>query len=457
VRDLLNRFMNSINACEFYYFIPEILKIEYPGNLDALSEHEILNPFLPRQVRRKNIAPPSDIIVPIDTIQHLIRMVESEDDKKRDWGAASLIGLYSLDLVPQESIDSMVHAIWCRRSEDGFPPLGNFRKFVFLELPHPSDVNPVPLFKEYLMNRGFPAQSDSSQQGVSMTGGDSSFSDEFIGSKERITWDDSELSVIFDRLVDWWQKDKHYLNSSSGISDIREEFVGRFYGLTKILSELVLPSISTEYINSNIFRIKEVIADLRENRISYLPVKTALYLREREGGDLLLEAIVESIQSYQKREVVDAFNSIFLLLSSPESIEDSMRNDLLNLLIELIRWRYSGAVVSCLHVLARIVLECDQNYNGSLEQATLRSLWILAQETASDSNWELGDIMDKLEIREAAALLSFRLFKYYSKNKRDMPKEIEVWKNICASDQEFGEIRAQWDFCPSDSAEIQVQ
>ena len=54
------------------------------------------------------------------------------------------------------------------------------------------------------------------------------------------------------------------------------------------------------------------------------------------------------------------------------------------------------------------------------------------------------DVADKLACRKLAARLAYRLFRYFSSQKEEIPKIVIDWKAICTSPSEFAEVRNEW-------------
>ena len=70
------------------------------------------------------------------------------------------------------------------------------------------------------------------------------------------------------------------------------------------------------------------------------------------------------------------------------------------------------------------------------------------EQSAEETNLKGGnaewDFAEKLEIRQAAALLAYLLYAKIIEAGADIPNALKQWKNICSSENEFAEIKNQW-------------
>ena len=115
---------------------------------------------------------------------------------------------------------------------------------------------------------------------------------------------------------------------------------------------------------------------------------------------------------------------------------------MLNVLGQMVRWRKNPGLPSALDLIAELIKEHPWTFDDELERMTLIGLHSISKDTATNADGL--DISEKLEIREAAAGLAYRLFEYYTRQDAPIPDVLKEWEAICQSDDEFAEIRNQW-------------
>lgn len=105
------------------------------------------------------------------------------------------------------------------------------------------------------------------------------------------------------------------------------------------------------------------------------------------------------------------------------------------------KWKSPG-LPSALDLIAKLIKKHPWTFADELERMTLIGLHHIAKDTATNAGGLA--ISEKLEIREAAAGLAYRIFEFYTKRGKSIPDVLKEWEAICQSDDEFAEIRNQW-------------
>ncbi|MYD62150.1 MAG: hypothetical protein F4W91_14010 [Gemmatimonadetes bacterium] len=256
--------------------------------------------------------------------------------------------------------NEFAEALWSQVDQLGLPSETIFYKFAFIYLPHPPDVEPITLFKNYIEDAQFPIQKDNE---ISFTRGHIPICEEIIRARNYIEWSNKDIFEIFDRLVEWWDADKKYLKISP--SDI-------LFGST-----------------------------------------------------------------------ADEFKDRWVMVENMET--DTSKKDfsqILSVLGQMVRWQKNIGLPSALNLIAELIKDYPWTFADELERLTLIGLHYIAKDTATNAGGL--DISEKLEIREAAAGLAYRLFEYYTRRDAPIPDVLKEWEAICLSDDEFAEIRNQW-------------
>jgi len=114
------------------------------------------------------------------------------------------------------------------------------------------------------------------------------------------------------------------------------------------------------------------------------------------------------------------------------------------MLRQYVLWCSTNSVGSALWVIYRVLKCSPTSFSDCLEDATIRRLEILVEETNYDNKY-LPTFEEKLELRRITSVLTATLWKHYKSNYLPVPKIIAKWRKICLSANEFSEIRNAWD------------
>ena len=96
-----------------------------------------------------------------------------------------------------------------------------------------------------------------------------------------------------------------------------------------------------------------------------------------------------------------------------------------------------------LFVIGQIIKQRKSIITDDTEKNILRALSNLINDTNPNSEIPLS-IHEKLPIRRSAASLALIIYNHYRKMRQPIPDEVEQWRKLCHSDNEFAEIRNQW-------------
>lgn len=228
---LINSFSNEIQ----YKLLPKLLEFPILSNLHFIIEREFPEPFHFLSIDTELIAKVDGIKIDEDVIKDLLQKSSSAIKEERSRALLRLEQLHRLNLLNNEQIKSLGITLWSQVDEKaGFPKNTDFYKFVFLKLPHPENIDPVLVFKEFVLKEPFPVQGSKIGNGVSITGGNIQiYHDILVGTETGIDWSEDEAIQIFNKLTEWWNADKHYLKKDAihhSFSSIPDEFYARFFG-----------------------------------------------------------------------------------------------------------------------------------------------------------------------------------------------------------------------------------
>ena len=440
IQNLTNRLLIAFPVQKRFALIPRLLDFPVLENLNPLEESEFINPFqflsLDKELT-KNWDKPT---IPEEKIEALLGKALSNDANVREWVMLILVNLHDLGLLNPNQTDRLTDVIWMRRDEFGLPSETDFYKSVFLDLPHPPNVEPEPLFKNYIQNEQFPIQ----QNGAPLTGGHIPICEEIIHAKNYIEWSDEDICEIFDRLIEWWDSDKKYLRyGPTPFFSMADEFKARFACLVNVLAAVVAPNFNISEKNNRKETLQRLISELRDYGLYALRLESACIQIYPESREDVLERIENGMASDIPEFVFDSLEAILVMVKKIKSEEiEKDFSKILSTLGQIVRWRKNPGLPSALNRIAELITKHPWIFSDELERLTLIGLHHIAKDTATNAGGL--DISEKLEIRESAAGLAYRLFEFYTEQSNSIPDVLNEWEAICQSDDEFAEIRNQW-------------
>ena len=440
IRKLTERLLRGFSVQQRFDLIPRLLDFPVLGNLNPLEENEFINPFQCLELDKELTENWDRPTIPNEKIEALLEKALSNDANVREWVMLILVYLHDLGLLNPDQTDRLTDVLWMRRDEFGLPSETDFYKSVFLDLPHPPNVEPEPLFKNYIQNEQFPIQQD----GAPLTGGNIPICEEIIRANNYIEWSDEDVCEIFDRLIEWWDADKKYMRyGPTPFFSMTDEFKVRFACLIDVLVAIIAPNFNLNEENNRKETLQRLISELRDYGLYALRLESACLQIYPESREDVLERIENGMASDMAESVVDSLRAILVMVERIESDQEKKDfSQILSALGQMVRWQKSIGLPSALNLIAELIKKHPWTFADELERLTLIGLHRIAKDTAKNVGGL--DISEKLEIREAAAGLAYRVFEFYTKRGNPIPDVLKEWEAICQSDDEFAEIRNQW-------------
>ena len=339
------------------------------------------------------------------------------------------------------------------QDENGFPLNTNYFKFAFLNLPHPKKVDPYELFRQHISKSYFPVQSSSDGTGYTVTGGRIPLVNEIVGATHHLEWTKDEANSLFEKLLNWWDKDKKNLigenNTSSFFGGSRsDEFKARFSRLKSVLSETILPYfVKNTPSEKKVKEVNRLVRELTEHGLISIELKIVGFPLLDYTEERLIQDIENMLNSDSRDEATAGQNAIYFLIKYHSYFKKYSINRLLVVLAQKIYWYHQVGIENSLFRVNDIVKTSPEYYKGDFEKSCLKVLNSLAMHTnLTDGLYEV-EYHKRLEVREKSAEFAFTLFRYYERKEVPIPKEVMSWKEICEDPEEFGEVRAKWDSC----------
>jgi hypothetical protein len=453
VNHLVERLIESASWEELDDYVPRFLKLEIPQETHPLIERQFINPlsfFFDSEYASKDRT--HKIAVEPATIERLFQNIAAQSEKTRTWSIVSLFALKQLGVLDEKQWEKFGELIWAGDFGDKLLEHSGLYKFASLDLPIPEGIDARGRFKKYLIETPLPVIGDS-HKGVSLAGGNFPIIADLLGSVEYLEWTDSEIHALLGKLISWWDSDKQYLAAeekeevSSGLGSISQEARARLARLPDIMANVISPFIRKGATDNDIKEIARLIEEIRAAKMPYLKMKLAFtQLFPKEHSNLIGE-IAEALSSTRQDTIFDALKAMLFSLDSPQGSALSTPEELGHLLFEvgsIVRWRYEPGLISAMNTIRRFVSKRPVCFDRGIEASVLVGLKELVHET-DPAILEIADMPRELEARKYAAALSYRLFEYYRSSSKEIPATIREWEALCASQEEFAEIRNKWE------------
>ena len=310
-------------------------------------------------------------------------------------------------------------------------------------MPHPQNIEPIALFKNYIKREQFPIQANNPEKGISITHGNIPIFIDIINASKHIEWTDKEINSIFDHLIEWWDADKKYLKMGrqpSPWGSTADEFKARFRKLVDILVVTITPNFNLNGENNKKETLMRLIVELKDHGVPVLRLESACLHIYPEWVDEVFERIYYEMTSSNLESVIDCLDAILVIVERAQDKIDSSK--ILALLGQMVLWQKKTCLPIALKTITTLVKKHSWTFTDELERSTLIGLHVITSDTSMNGN-DL-DVFEKLPVREAAAELAYTLFEHYTKQSEPVPDAIIKWESICLSNDEFAEIRNQW-------------
>ena len=459
VAHLAKRLLEAFPVHERIAAIPKLLQFPILDVAGSIAEREYANPFDFFDVEKERVSGAPAIAEGVLDI--FFERAASDVSAIREWAVTTLGQLHDLGLLGPVQSKRFGDVLWSRTGEDGMPVSTNYYRHAFLKLPHPTGVDPVSLFMEYVRRARFPSQESGTSTRIGL-GGDTGvpLCTEIIAAKD-VPWTDEDARTIVHRLVEWWDADKGHsrrADSRGPFPSVADAVKDRLSELLDTLAAMVARRSKSLTDESTRNAVKRAMEEQSEYRLPALRLEMACVPLFPEWRERVLGRVEEALASTSDGVVMDALSAIRVLsegLAADTEAPDVAKQCLMALLraaSQKVLWRNKVVPSATMRTLADVVGRHPWSFAGDVERSVLLGLARLIGETAIQGVGAGREKMDgagqgvwmKLLIRWAAARLAYRLFEHYRERGDAVPKEIAAWEEVCASDDEFAEVRNQW-------------
>lgn len=426
---LMKRLLSSFTVRQRFSLIPELLDFPF------IESHEYYapNPFGFLDLDEKMTENCPKPAIPAEKIDALLKQGLMLSQGARQWAFFTLGHLHFLGLLTQEQRKRFADLLWGKLDDTGFPNQGYYFRFSFADLPHPDNVDPLSLFRDYI-------------RGASLS--DKIVCQELITARGRIKWSDEEIKSIFQRIVVCWDNEKGKLSREDSMS-LRFGSFGfhtrpKLETIVNVLVFVVVPNFDPDSSSEDRDELFRLIGEFSDYGFPTIRLKAACLRIYPDFWSQVFDQIENGLASSAEKTVTDSLGAVLTMVKDYSDDERSFPalQHLVDLLGHMVFLRRNTVLPVTIKVVREIVKISPSLISGRFEKSVLKGLENIADDTAMNSRNR--DFLKALFIRESAAGLAYELFRFYSDQKKTVPEAVKKWQALCRSDAEFAEIRNQW-------------
>jgi hypothetical protein len=441
VDKLMRRLVETISTSEILFYIPKLIRFPVHDSLNDKMLHNFPNPFnFMGKLREKYIQVPPGFCIDQQKVDELIQFVRKDSAYQRQWCMQILFELKRFKLLAEHQVTAFIDAAWSLVDQQGFPRDTGYYRFALCRDIPSSLTQGKELIKRYILAEEFQTQRQSSGQGIAMTGGDMHLCQEILGANEFVEWESDEIRLIFNKLLKWWDSDKGFLKKASSCS-IREEFELRFNRLRMILVKVVAKNFSGDQ-QEDLSALNNMVKEMEEHGLPVCSIKCSFSDIVPCWKENLLSEISLSYLDEKKVFTEDSMQGMYFLIERDDESDFTTIERCLELIASSLLLRDRHRLRFSLKAAFQIVSKNIKYFRGSFKDAVLFALDKLKSET--NGNVDLIALHEGLYIRDISAQLAFQIYRHCLDLGVDVPEIIYQWRAICASPDEFIEIRSAW-------------
>ncbi|MDR2170441.1 MAG: hypothetical protein LBP59_09900 [Planctomycetaceae bacterium] len=462
VANLVRRLIKSYPTNRVNQLFETIKKIDWKLTENyQIVNNEFIDPYLIFLQFFDDIIEPSP-----EEIEDALKKMESTDEQIRIKG---MILCYAIrNSFNEDQKKKYAELLWDKNflDETGFPKNNVFLRSSFIKIPHPEGINVTELFKKLIFEKEQNKDDDFSNSINKFFIKDNcskSFTYNFIcdelqngfgiNASNRIKLDVRETKTVFDYVQNYWNENKQYLTNKS--QNNIQAFVSdnvkmQFNDLLKIILCVIIPNV-VELDSNETTDIKQLLDDLLNEMEKAHQVVDAIKIVFLAIFPDRLEETKQYIQrtsvKYSKQEVENIITGIwFLLIMKHKEIPIEIDiHQFIPYIIEHIKFWLSPGLSLALNYLGNIISDMPEYINDEIVKEILPVLEILIDETNPIKLKTRIAESELLDDRRKTMRLASNIFKYFEKQNKEQPDIILKWKELAESDNEFWEIKNQWE------------
>jgi len=434
--------MESFSNTEYYEIINDLL--DFPVLKDKLR-YKLPDPFY--YIDIDNIMITKRIKINISKINELINLLINNNEI-REKAIIRLLILWKYQILTETQEKQFAVALWKITNDDGFPhgAADNYYYSAFLWFPHPKNINPQEIFKNYIANIKLPIQSIENDKSITMTYGNIKLFGNIIGltnSKYNYKWSKKELHILINKIENWWNKDKIYLIKNdekyTNSDSIKNEFKARFNNMLSIFACIFQPNINIigEEYNT---KINTIISELKNYGIPDIMARASYVKYSPSLLENTINDIRDGLFSKDEEIISDAIAGTKVLLRQKLKGMEGIIIDI----SQIIKQRTDIELYRFISIMKYIISDYPEYINNIILENIEYGFNKIITETVLDKESTDKETHTKQINRQYSVELASYIKKYYQSKKITIPDYIKAWEAIALDVNEVAEIRNAW-------------
>ncbi len=435
IHRLAGRLFHSMSVPERIAAVPSLIDLPMPPDYRDLDKRDFPNLIrlldLPLGVRADQLA------VTEESVNGLLERL-SGDAGQRGWALTKLAWLHTRGCLDGRQSARFGSLLWDGLGDSGVPPIQDYHGVDCARLPHPPQYDAAARAKQNLRTNLAEWQDDSRlREGL----------EELRHSANMIDWSTSEALDVFAELAPWWEKNKYRLHNRLPTPFGSETKIvrGTAHQLVNALSALFSGMTRSDTSSDHLEALRAFVSDLGRHDVPSARLGVAVVGILGADREAPLRQAATALSDSKPDHVEDALEVV--RLSAGTDATDHELDNIADRLVEGVRWRHRPGLGQRLRVAAELVDAAAWFLTEEREAALLEGIRQIADETASGvkGNDEDGVI----EIRAGAASLALALYRRREAQGMDLSDVTRQWRDLCASSEEFAEVRNAWPTSPA--------
>ena len=440
VDKLVQYLTQSFSQQEQYELIPELLGFPIIADTDRVNPYPDIFDF----IGLDDVKIPTKIKINSSKVDELISFLPN-DNPNRKIAISRLILLRECDLLSKRQQNKFAKALWENLDTNGFPANNNYYYFAFLKFPHPNNVTPSELLRDYINNTELPIEGKEEKgEGIGLSRGDYHIFHNILGtSNEEINyqWNEEDINSLVSDIIEWWNSDKEYLKQTENrfAGSLADEFKARFKNMIQIFSNLIISNIK---LLDPIFlpQIENLLNELSEYGMPDLEAKVSFLSVFPNKRQEIYDKIKLQLYSKNEENILDAVNAISVLAI----FKKENTSELVKIVAENIKNRTEIALDRLISSITVILRHNKKLITDSILNDLQIGFEFLYNEILIAQDDTEENVSEKLLIQRSASYLLVALKKFYLEQNRSIPPFIIKWEEMCLDVNEFSEIRNVW-------------
>ncbi|WP_370461793.1 SIR2 family protein [Rahnella sp. RcJ3] len=326
-KTLLERTIKNLTPEQLIEVIPTLA--EFPSSPKSLNvrpyyKYEFINPFsLLVDLEKENIANVKKI--QRAKIAGDLNTIKNGSTDERKTSSIKLIVLHKMNMLNRSDENKLIKALWSKTDDYGFPVDTGYCNFYYIKNLNPLGHKILEKMLKKIESYSFPIQNGNQ---VGLDQGYSLYCHELSGALSVMSFTEKDLRIIIDKLIGWYESDRHWLENRASDDDILIEFKKRFSNITRIIASII--SNHNDKLSSKTKdEVELLLYKMKNDGNLVITALTTLSLANGQSSAEILVSLKKDFYQTSRDKVLESLRSFYIFLNS-----DS--NDNFNFILDLI-------------------------------------------------------------------------------------------------------------------------